>query len=286
MKKTIVTHQHPDFDACASVWLVSKYIPGFSTADIEFVPAGKTLPGEIADYNNNVIHVDTGFGKFDHHHLEEKTSAAERIYNYLIENKLIKNKDKEALSRLVDLVTFIDNFQEIHLENPDADYHDMCLYELIEGLNLIEPNDHKVLEFALLGIDAFFTVLKQKVKAEAEMKLGKEIKINGYKTLVIETSVEQAVRIAQKQGFELVVRKDKKSGRIRIKARPDSSINLKKAYEKVVSCDPEGSKNWFFHKSGKMLLNGSSKNPTIKPTTLSLESVVNLLKESLKKTSN
>jgi hypothetical protein len=282
MKKTVVTHQHPDFDACSSVWMVKKFIPGFNNADVEFVPAGKTLEGQIADYDDNVVHVDTGFGRFDHHHLEEKTSAAERIFKYLVEKKLLRSRDKEALSRLVELVTYIDNFQEIHLENPNADYHDMCLYELIEGLNLMEPDDYKVLEFALLGTEAFFVVLKQKIKAQSEIKLGKETKIAGYKTLIIETAVEQAVRTAQKQGFEIVVRKDKKTGRIRIKARPDSKANFKLAYEKVSQEDPEGTKNWYFHKSGKMLLNGSSKNPTIKPTTLTLEKVVEILRDSLR----
>jgi histidine triad (HIT) family protein len=40
--------------------------------------------------------------------------------------------------------------------------------------------------------------------------------------------------------------------------------------------DPQAT--WFLHVSGKMLLNGTSKNPTMKPTNLSLSDIIEVLK--------
>jgi hypothetical protein len=74
--KTVVTHIGPDLDAITSVWLVKTYFPGWEEAHMAFVPAGTTLRGEPPDSDPEIIHVDTGFGDFDHHQTDEDTCAA------------------------------------------------------------------------------------------------------------------------------------------------------------------------------------------------------------------
>ncbi len=84
--KLIVTHMSPDLDAISSSWLIKRYLPEWESADHDFVPAGQTLNGMQPDSDPNVIHVDTGLGRFDHHQLSEKSSATKRVFDYLTES--------------------------------------------------------------------------------------------------------------------------------------------------------------------------------------------------------
>ncbi len=279
MAKLIVTHLRPDFDAAASVWMIRKYFPDFANAQVVFVPAGKTYQDMPADSDDKVVHVDTGLGRFDHHHLSEQTSATKRILDFLRQNRLLKTGHPEALDRLVDLTVVIDNFGEVNFPEPRADYHELSLYQLLEGYKYIEPDDQTVLEYALTAVESLYTILKQKVRAEKELKKGEEIRINDTRALVLETPVEDSMTLAQKAGYQLVIRRDPRSGRIRIKARPDTDIDLIKVYGKLTLKD--GHHSWYYHSSGKMILNGSSKNPTMRPTRLTLKEVVKIVKENL-----
>ena len=74
----------------------------------------------------------------------------------------------------------------------------------------------------------------------------------------------------------IAVRKDPDEGHVRIKARPDSKIDLRPLYDKILELDHEG--DWFYHQGGKMLLNGSGKS-TQTPTPLSLEKIIELIKQ-------
>ena len=91
------------------------------------------------------------------------------------------------------------------------------------------------------------------------------------------TRNDDTIKVAQKQGYLLVVRKDPKLGHVRIKARPDAPFNLDELMKKILTTDRKGT--WFYHGSGKMLLNGSLKNPTQVPSPLSLEQLIVLIKE-------
>ena len=41
--KIVVTHTSPDMDAITSVWLIKKFLPGWETATVRFVPAGERI---------------------------------------------------------------------------------------------------------------------------------------------------------------------------------------------------------------------------------------------------
>lgn len=100
------------------------------------------------------------------------------------------------------------------------------------------------------------------------------------KAMAFETINDGVIKLAQKMGYLLVVRKDPRKGYVRIKARPESgpedNIDLTAAYEELVKIDPEAT--WFLHVSKKMLLNGTPKNPKMIPTKLSLQEIVDVLK--------
>ena len=90
--KTIVTHFAPDLDGITSIWLLKTFLPEWKEAAIAFVPAGKTLQDTPVDSDLEVVHVDTGFGKFDHHQSNEDTCAALLVYESL-------GKKDEALEK-------------------------------------------------------------------------------------------------------------------------------------------------------------------------------------------
>jgi hypothetical protein len=280
MNKIIVTHFRPDLDAVSSVWLVQKYFPGFSDAQIEFVSAGHTYQGQVADTDQNIIHVDTGKGMFDHHHLPDRLSAAKRIVTYILDKNYIQSStEKEALLRLAEVVTMIDNFEEAALPNPESDFYDMALHQLLAGFEYAEPDDLKVIEFANNALGAFFTVLKHKVVAEAELKKGTQFEIKGFKGIALETRNEEAMHLAQKIGYDIVIRKDPKTGRGRIKVRPLTPLTLEKVYEELAR--HEDRNQWFYHASGKMILNGSTRNQTLAPSKLTLLELVNIVKTAV-----
>ena len=75
----------------------------------------------------------------------------------------------------------------------------------------------------------------------------------------------------------LVVKRDPTLGHIRVKVRPDCQIDLKELSIKILELDQKGT--WYYHPSGKMLLNGSSKHCNQEPTQLTIEQIINLIKE-------
>jgi len=81
--KLIVTHFSPDLDALTSCWLIKRFLPGWKKAEIKFVAAGSTFNNQPPDLDKNIIHVDTGMGKFDHHQTSNYTCAAKKVFLFL-----------------------------------------------------------------------------------------------------------------------------------------------------------------------------------------------------------
>ena len=116
--KTIVTHFGPDCDAITSIWLAKTFLQGWEEAALAFVPAGTTLGGAPPDDNPEILHVDTGFGRFDHHQSDADTCAAMLVYG---EIKKQRGPDA-ALERIVGVINDIDHFREVFFPNPTADF--------------------------------------------------------------------------------------------------------------------------------------------------------------------
>ncbi len=275
--KTIVAHMSVDLDAVGSIWLIKRFMPGWSSAQLAFVPAGTTLNNQPPDASPDIIHVDTGLGQFDHHQiLDRQMSATKRVFNHLIANEYIKDKDKEALTRIVDFITAIDNFAEAFFPDPISDIYDFEIYQLIEGLKGVQPEDNDRCTTALLLLDAALNVMKNKVKAEEEIKKGYIFQSKWGKSLALETGNEESMKLAMKMGYNLVVRKDPERRFVRIKTLPKIELDLTPLYEKLKQADPKAT--WFLHISTNILINGSSKNPSVVSSFLSLQKVIEIIK--------
>ena len=286
-RKLIVTHHAPDLDAIASSWLLKTFATQhYGNAKFAFVnPGDKIEPAAIKELQispADVVHVDTGLGRFDHHQPErghDHTSATSLVYTYLCQLHPELEQD-QALELLTEFVTDIDHFEEIYW--PEADHHryNFMLHEIIRGLEFVElHDDDSQLHFGFTCLDGVYSTLKQHVKAKDILKEKAEyFHIKLGKCMAVETRNDDTLKLAQKYGSIIVIRKDPTEGHIRIKARPDAELNLKALADEIALVDKTGT--WYYHPSGKMLINGSRKHRSQKPSPLSLAQVIELVKKT------
>ncbi len=273
---SIVTHQSVDIDSITSCWLIKRFLPDWKDAELAFMPAGSTLNKEPPDSNPSVIHVDTGLGKFDHHQTNEYTSAAKLVYTFLVQKGHVHQKLQKPLEKLVSIVNESDHFAEVFYPEASSDRYDFLLSQIIEGLKGPVGDDKKITEMVFVLLDAILQVLRNKVKAEEAIAKGFVFQSRWGKSLAMESKNEEAVKLALKQGFQLVIKKDPDRGNARIKTRPEKKLDLTPLHDKIKEYDEKGT--WFLHISKNMLLNSSSKNPNFVPTVLSLQRLIEIAK--------
>ena len=277
---TIVAHKTPDLDAIAATWLLKRFLPNWQDAELAYVPAGKTLRNEPVDHDPHVWHVDTGFGRLDHHQSDADTCAAKKVYEYL-QTEISHGEiwEDEALARIVEVVNFFDHFKEVLLPDPNADYHVFQAVSIIDGFKVLYPeNDQQIAEHGFAILDAIYKVMQEKVWAEEIIAAdGIPFTSKWGKAIAFETLNDAVLKVSQKMGYLVVVRKDPHKKYIRIKGMPGTEIDFTAAYERLQKMDPEAT--WYLHSSKKILLNGTTKNPDMRPTKLSLNEIIEVLKQ-------
>ncbi len=277
MAKIIVTHRHVDLDALCSVWLIKRFLPSWSEAKIDFVPVGQTLRGAPPDDDLDILHVDVGGGKLDHHRFYgEYSSAAHLVLEKIFNEREFSKFAKEALKRLVEVVTEVDNGRMITWENASSDRYEFCLHQFLPKLS---EKDEEIVHLGLNCLDAVFRSLREKIAAEeAVEKEGRVFGTRWGKAVAVETAVDEVLSVGQKKGYVLVAKKDPRSGHLRIYGRWDKELDLTRAYEELKKKDPLAT--WYLHPSKRLLLNGSRTSPGIVPTKLSLSEIIKILKNA------
>ncbi len=287
-RPVIVTHQGPDLDAISAVWLLKRFLTSdWGEARVEFVAAGQKLSPErmeeLSVAEDQVIHVDTGLGAFDHHQEEmggKRACAASLVFE-LIGQRQADKKQNAALKYLIEYVTQIDHFENCYWPEASDFRYQLSIHNLIEGAQLTDVyDDERLLQFGFDMLDAGYAKLRSEVKAdEIIQKKGQHFTHGEWKALAIPTSSKDVEKRAQVLGIDLVIRKDEDQGSVRIKATPRSGIDLTEVYEAILEKDKVGT--WFLHNSKRMLLNGSRKSSQV-PTPLSLVQVVKIVKSHLR----
>lgn len=277
--KSIVTHLSPDFDAITSVWLIKRFFKGWSEAIVKFVPAGSTLDYQLPDIDKNILHVDTGLGKFDHHQSNENTCAAKKVFEYLKKQKALKKIEISALERLIEQVNTIDHFGEVLFPDPTHDRYELMIHQIIESSKYIFKDDLELINFHFKNLDFIFQGFKNKINAEQDIKKGLIFESKFGLSIAIFTANEDSLKIALKDKFVLALRKDPKKKYVKIKSKPSQEIDLTPIYEKLKSIDKKA--YWYLHPSKNIIINGSSKNSVMKPTFLSLNQIIEIIKKVL-----
>ncbi len=315
--KIIVAHTSPDWDAITSVWLLKKFAPGWEDAAVEFVPAGQNIRGNTPIGvdpieklgQDEVIHVDTGLGPLDHHQtFDMSICAASLTFDYvknLPQSPLTAKNDKgktreEAVERIIRFVVALDHFQEVFWLEAASDTYEFGFFGILEGFKAQHPNDDSgYVVFGMILLDAMVHRMEERIWAEAELQKGKEFETRFGKGIAVETLNDETMKLGQKMGYAIMIRKDPRKGYVRIKARPNKAdvpnevrdphgnpasnsvrndnIDLTLTYEQLKKMDPKAT--WFLHVSKKMLLNGTPKNPTMVPSTLTLDQIVKVIEK-------
>ena len=292
--KVIVTHASPDLDAISSVWAIKRFLQGWDTAIVKYVPAGETINGKISENaiekigEDDVIHVDTGLGPLDHHQTQSNEVCAASVtweyvkQNFLDHNENLRPEKLEAVDRMMKVVVEIDHFKEVFWENPTSDHYEFNIVGILDGLKLLKQNqDDYYTQFVMDALDGILHEFENRIWAEKEIKENGRIFETRYgKGIGFETINDTVIKLAQKMGYVLVVRKDPRKGYVRIKTLPKSDkvdADLTLVYEQLKKMDPEAT--WFLHVGKKMLLNGTAKNPKMIPTKLKLDDIIKVLEK-------
>ncbi|MBM3205540.1 hypothetical protein FJZ41_01665 [Candidatus Shapirobacteria bacterium] len=276
--KTLVTHINPDLDAIFSVWMLQRFLLGWEKAKIEFCPAESTFNHQPVDSDPEVLHVDVGLGKLDHHQTSDFTSAAKLSLAYLLKvrkSEQLSPLDKQVLEMMVEVVNEVDNARDLDWPEIEKARYDFYLHNLFWGLRGLNASDTETMAYGLKSLEAIFHILKSRLKAQEEIKQGFVFETPWGQALALVTGNEAVLLEGEKKGYCLVVKKDPQEGGVRIYALPSSKVDLEKAYDWLKKNDSQG--EWFLHSSHKILLNESRTKP-MKPTKLSLEKIMEILK--------
>ena len=275
--KKVITHINPDLDAVTSVWLIKRFLPDWEKAAVNFAPAGRV---ERPDVDPEILYVDTGLGKLDHHRTGEYLSAAQLCFDFLKKQrkgKQLSPLEEKALGELVAVVTEIDNARDLSWEEVGQDRYQFYLHTLIEGLRGLAKSDPEVIDLGMVLLDAVLLNFKNKIRADEELTKGIVFQSQWGKAIGLLSGNQQTIWRGEAHGYVLVVKKDPEEGGVRIYSRYDSQVDLTEAYHQVRKMDPDS--DWFLHASKKLLLNQASAKPDMKATKLSLEEIIKILKK-------
>lgn len=280
-KKLIVAHQNPDLDAIGCIWLLIRFNENdYKGAEVAFVPAGKKIEkvklSEIGIEKDEVTHVDTGGGEFDDHtNTKSGESSSVLVFNYL-KNKYKHLKDDRALEKVVAFINKTDHFEQYFWPEPDNDRYMFMLEQILNGYKLGgHGNDEEVVTLGKKCLDGVYSMTKILIEAKEELKQGIEFETRWGKAIGILSSNDSVIKLGQKLGYNVVIRKDPQLGNLRIKAAPLSEIDLTPVFDKIREQDKLGT--WYFHPGKHMLINGSRKHLGQKPSPLTLESAIKIV---------
>lgn len=238
---------------------------GAADADLQFVPAGRTYNDQPPDSDPQIIHVDTGGGRFDHHQRADTSlSASELVRRAVAPHDL-------ALARMVNHVTRLDN---ANYRGRDIIFFN--INDLIAGYNDLFPNrPHHVAQAMLTNFDAWYEHEQRQLRLECAFAYRLEFPTRWGLGIAMESDDGASSRLAYSEGAILYVYRDGR-GYMGIAARSGSQVDLRTVYSDLKRIDPVA--DWYLHPNRRMLLCGTSKAPPRRLSELSLEELVDVIR--------
>ncbi len=308
----ILTHERPHLDEIVGVWLLRKFgeprFPGIGSARVSFTTARKLADAGLgpADYEaRGIVLLGIGGGRFDEHPTQEAGRKTGECAATLVARELGRTDDP-ALAKILKFVRAAD--VEGNASPFDVSY-------VVKLLHAQFPDDpQRIIEWALVAIEAkyveqerFFTVVKQEFETRARVE---EIAVGErkFRMAVIDSDEDgvhkyarseygarAAVVIQRRSRGNVVVFGDKRAGIdlreavkiIRLEEQAAKGISdcrlqiadwRKEEDRLTAEGQLPGAEEWFYHKQGQMLMNGSLTQADVPPTRLSLERVAELVK--------
>lgn len=276
--KKIITHTNPDLDAVAACWILKRLLPGWEEAEVGFATAGH-IDQPDKDMQHTLF-TDVGEGQLDHHQKNEYTCAAKKCFEYVLTKRAkmpMAKLEQEAFEKIVDYVNEVDNARDMFWAEALDDRYQLYLHQIIDGLRGSSKSDEEITGMGFSLLDATLLNFKTKIRAVEDIEKGLKFESKWGKAVAIQGGNRHVLWHGELMGYVLVVIKDKEKGGVKMYARPDSKVDLTEAYERYKQLDPES--DWYLHSTKRLLLNQSSVNPNLRPTKLSLDEVVEVLKK-------
>jgi len=264
--KTLVTHINPHLDDICGIWLFKKYHPEFKEANIEFISASHTTAEESEDK----VFVGTGGGQFDEHKEGLNTCAASLVYEYLKERNLIPEDEitQKALDYLTEWNKLIDTGQA-----PQTQFDEFSVQSFIRTKDNVEESSKKSVELGIEILNRILKVLKRKQQSIKDWEKRVEFQTKFGKSFAVLSETINREFCREQEG-DLFLMFDAKYNSVQFFA---PSIDISEIYDKVKKLDPQAS--WFLHQSHHMVICGSSSAPDSKPTKLSFEQLIEVVKK-------
>jgi hypothetical protein len=300
----ILTHERPHLDEIVAIWLLRKFgeqrFPGISTAAVEFTSIRKLAEAgrKPEDYEaDGTLLLGIGRGRFDEHPTLDEGRKAEDCATTLVAREL-GISDDPSLAKILRFVRAAD------VDGNASPFDISYVVKLLHNRNPDDP--HPVIEWALVGIEAkyeeqhrFFTVVKPEFDAKAKVE---EVEV-GKKRLRIVTvdSDEDGIHKYARSEYgarAAVVIQRRSSGNVAVFGNKQAGVDLREAAKLIRLAEREakglelapsdarllaegyapGAEEWFYHKQGQMLLNGSLTQADVPPTRISLDRIAELVK--------
>ena len=301
---SILTHERPHLDEIVAIWLLRRFgeprFPGVGTAEVAFTSARKLAEAGLKpeEYEaRGTILLGIGGGRFDEHPSLEQGRKADDCAATLVARELGVGEDP-ALAKILKFVRAAD------VEGNASPFDISYIVKLLHGRYPDDP--HRVIDWALVAIEAkyqdqlrFFTVVKQEFDARAKVEqiaIGKRrfnmVTIDSdedgiHKYARSEYGARAAVVVQRRSSGNVAVFGNKQAGvdlrevakLIRLAERKAKGLELEPDEERLLAeGHAEGAEEWFYHRPGQMLLNGSLTQADVAPTRLSLERIVELVR--------
>lgn len=268
MAKVLVTHINPHLDDIVGIWLFKKFHTKFKDAKVEYISATRDKASEETE---DKFFIGTGGGRFDEHKEGLQTCAGSLVYEYLKEEGYIPQDEiiRKALEKLVEWNLLIDTGKA-----PNCQFDEFSVQAFIRMKDGLPQNSQKSLELGSEILDRILIILKRKQQSYKDW--GKRVEFTtkfGKSFAVISQTLDR--EFCREQDGDLFLMYHPKQNGVQF-FTPSFEIDLEPIYQKVKSLDPAAS--WFLHQSHHMVICGSSSAPDSKPTKLSLEQLIELVK--------
>ncbi|KPJ84937.1 hypothetical protein AMJ57_05000 [Parcubacteria bacterium SG8_24] len=266
---TILTHLRPHLDDVCGIWLLRRYLPGSRDASIGFISTNE----KVDQTDEDTIHVGVGRGRFDEHKGDQGSCAASLVLAFLEQEVGLPDGDRPALRRLVDWVLKEDTGQLNTMP-----HREFSVPVILKSYYEIRENDSlAVTELGFEILDALFAAQRSLVELEEDWKKRIEFDSSYGRGVGLVTDAREVDSYAYSRGFDLVVYANAAGTYHNVKARTGSGIDLIALRDKLKEREPEA--GWYFHHSGLMLICGGLLAPDVKPSRLTVEEIVGLIKE-------
>lgn len=267
--KTLVTHINPHLDDICGIWLFRKFHSEFKDAQIEFISASHDLASK--EETENKVFIGTGGGRFDEHKEGLKTCAGSLVFDYLKQQNLLPTDElsKKALERLIEWNKLVDTGKA-----PDSEFDEFSVQSFIRTKDNASATSKRSVELGEEILNRILEVLKRREQSLLDWEKVAEFKSRfGKSYAVVSETINR--EFCRRISGELFLMYNPKYKSVQF-FTPSFDIDLAPLYQKLKSLDPEA--DWFLHQSHHMVICGSSSAPESKPTKLTFEQLIEVVK--------